>query len=167
MRQLIGQLRLNRWLGSTLAIVVCGCSQAAKVTAPQESTGLHLPSGIAQLVRPTVAIQTLTSEQNNATIQIKGTVVRQAPLLAGGLYQLQDESGTVWVRSAEAAPPEAATVSVVGTVQVAAIAVEGIDISDVYLREISRTSPGGDAPLETLETPDPATDEPAVDTMAE
>lgn len=167
MRQLTRQLRLDRWLSSTLVIVACGCSQAANVTVPQESTGLHLPSGIAQIVRPTVAIQTLTPEQNDETVQIKGTVIKQAPLLAGALYQLQDDSGTVWVLSAESAPPESATISVVGTVQVEAIAVEGIDISDVYLREISRTSTTGDAPPENRDTPDPATDESAADTMAE
>lgn len=167
MRQLTEQLKLNIWLGSTLVLLAGGCSQAATVTAPQESTGLHLPSGIAQIVRPTVAIQTLTSDQDNDTVQVKGTVVGQAPLLAGALYQLQDDSGTIWVLSAESAPPEATTVSVVGTVQMEAIAVEGIDISDVYLRETSRTVTAGEPQSESLDTPEPAIEDSAADNTEE
>ena len=167
MRQLTGRLRLYIWLGSALAIVAGGCSQAANVAVQQESTGLHLPSGIAQIVRPTVAIQDLTPDQNNETVQIKGTVIRGAPLLAGALYEVQDDSGTVWVLSAESSPSASAMVSVVGTVQVEAIAVEGIDISDFYLRETSRTTTAEEPSSEPPESPEMPTDEATTEMPAE
>ncbi|MEM6714132.1 MAG: hypothetical protein AAF622_03585 [Cyanobacteria bacterium P01_C01_bin.147] len=150
--------RLRVWSGGILAIAVCSCSQAANVPTQQKSTGLHLPSGIAQIVRPTIAIQELTAAKNNETVHIKGTVIKQAPLLAGSLYQVQDEDGTVWVLSSESPPAVDVSVNVVGTLQVEAIAVEGIDISDFYLRETSRTVTTGDTTPEAPEPPEPDTD---------
>ena len=130
--------RLTVSIGGIAAITAVNCSSAANLPGSSEPTGVHLPSGIAQIVRPTVAIQSLTVDQPSKAVQIQGTVVQQAPLLTGGLYQVQDESGTIWVLSAEAAPAIASNVSVVGTLTVEAIAVEGIDISDFYLSEMSR-----------------------------
>jgi len=135
--------RLTVSMGGMATMAAIGCSSVANLPG-SESTGGHLPSGLAQMVRPTIAIQSLTADQTRETVHIKGTVAQQAPLLTGGLYQVQDDSGTIWVLSAEAAPAVTATVNVVGTVEVEAIAVEGIDISDVYLRETSRTLTSGD-----------------------
>jgi len=115
-----------------------GCSPPAEVTVKEESAGLPFPSGIAQVMRPTVMIQELSPAQQNDTVEVEGQVIRQAPLLAGALYQLQDEGGTLWVRTSAAPPAESATVRVVGTVQVEPISVEGIDISDFYLQESDR-----------------------------
>ncbi len=146
------------WIGGLTAMVAVGCSSAVTLPGQPESAGVHLPSGIAQIVRPTVTIQSLTADQNSETVHIKGTVAQQAALLTGGLYQVVDDSGTIWVLSAEAAPAVAATVSVVGTLEVEAIAVEGIDISDVYLRETSRTltaaDPAADSPNGVESNPD-------------
>lgn len=150
--------RLTVSMGGMAAMVAVGCSSVANMPGTSESTGVHLPSGIAQIVRPTVAIQSLTADQRSETVHVKGTVVQQAPLLTGGLYQLQDDSGTIWVLSAEAAPTAAATVNVVGTLEVEAIAVEGIDISDVYLRETSRTLTAGDTAADSPDGEDPDAD---------
>ncbi|WP_160299512.1 hypothetical protein [Leptolyngbya iicbica] len=156
--------RLQGWIGGLTAGVAVGCSSAATLPGQPESAGVHLPSGIAQLVRPTVAIQSLTAEQTNETVHIEGTVVQQAPLLTGGLYQVQDDSGTVWVLSNESVPAVAATVNVVGIVEVEAIAVEGIDISDFYLRETSRTLTAPDTPAAATDEAAPNPDEsPALD----
>jgi len=121
-----------------LATLLAGCSQPTEVTVKEESAGLHWPSGIAQVMRPTVTIQELSPEQQNDTVQIEGQVVRQAPLLEGALYQLQDDGGTIWVFTPAAPPAESALVRVVGTVQVEPISVGGIDISDYYLQESDR-----------------------------
>ncbi|MEM1311001.1 MAG: hypothetical protein AAGF98_16160 [Cyanobacteria bacterium P01_H01_bin.153] len=133
-----------------------GCSQPANLTVEQESVGLKLPDSIAQIMRQTIAIQSLSSDRNNETVQIAGTVMRQAPLLSGSLYQVQDESSAIWIVS-EASPPEpATTVRIVGTVQVEPINVEGIDISDFYLREQTRTV----TDAETIDADDTESSEP-------
>ena len=137
MQYLIGPLKM--WMGGFTVLATVSCSPAANLPGQPESAGVHLPSSIAQIVRPTVTIQSLTPDQSSETVHIQGTVVQQAPLLAGGLYQVQDDGGAIWVLSAEEAPPVAAAVNVVGTLEVETIAVEGIDISDFYLRETSRT----------------------------
>lgn len=119
------------------AVLIMGCGEPATVTVEQESVGLQMPS-IAQMMRQTVAIQDLSPAQNNSTVQIEGTVTRQASLLKGSLYQLQDDTGTIWIVSEEPEPEASAVVQVAGTLKVEPITVEGIDISDFYLRETAR-----------------------------
>lgn len=156
------------WLGGAFAVLMVGCSHStAEVTIKEESTGLHLPSGIAQIVRPVVTIQELTPEQNGDTVHVQGTVIGRAPLLSSSLYQVQDESGTVWVLSAEPLPPEAASVQVVGTLQVEPISVDGIDISDFYIRETSRTVADESAKPENADTSEGSTDAPPSQESAE
>lgn len=130
--------RPKKWGGLVLIAGLVGCSHAADVADSKDSTGLHLPSGMAQLGRPTVTIQDLSPQQQNDTLQIEGTVGQQAPLLAGSMYQLQDDSGTIWVLSDDAPPAASSSVRVVGTLQVEPIRVEGIDISDFYVQERDR-----------------------------
>lgn len=150
--------RQTEWVGLMLIAGLVGCSQPAEVAVTEESAGLHLPSRIAQIARPTATIQELSPAQQNATFQIEGQVVRQAPLLAGSMYQLQDDSGTVWVLSEDAPPAAAAAVRVVGTLQVEPIRVEGIDISDFYLQESDRQRLDGNHGSDDADPTDAQTD---------
>ncbi|MEM6836753.1 MAG: hypothetical protein AAF609_07835 [Cyanobacteria bacterium P01_C01_bin.120] len=131
--------------GLASTVLIMGCGQSPNLAVKQEPTGLRLPAGIAQIARQTIAIQSLSAEQSSDTVQIAGTVIRQAPLLNGSLYQVQDDTGTIWVMSEASSPEPSAIVRVVGTVQVEPIRVEGIDISDFYLSEQTRTVTNGEA----------------------
>lgn len=160
--------RLNIGMGCTLAALIVGCSHAnTEVTIKEESAGLHLPSGIAQLVRPVVTIQELTPAQSNDTVHIEGTVTGRAPLLSGSLYQVADDSGSVWVMSAEPAPATAAVVTVVGTLQLEPISIEDIDISDLYIQETSRTVTQEEAAPAEADTATDQTDSSGTDSNVE
>lgn len=152
--------RQTEWVGLMLIAGLVGCSPPGEVAVTEESAGLHMPSRIAQITRPTATIQELSPAQQNATLQIEGQVVGQAPLLEGSMYQLQDDSGTVWVLSDDAPPAASSSVRVVGTLQVEPIRVEGIDISDFYLQESDRQRVDGAAPAADAAAPTAPADTP-------
>ena len=159
--------RLKEWAGLILIAGLVGCSHAAEGPGSEDSTGLHFPSGIAQIGRPTVTIQELSPQQQNDTLQIEGTVEQQAPLLAGSIYQLQDDSGTIWVLSDDAPPAASSSVRVVGTLQVEPIQVEGIDISDFYVQERDRQLLNRAPASEEADPVDAQTDSPPPDGSSE
>lgn len=121
------------------AILLGSCGQPPSMTAESEATGTHVPSAIAQLVRSTQAINTLSAEQVNRTVRIKGQVQQQAPLLDGSLYLITDDTGAIWVQSTDTSPVEGTWVAVEGQLQYEQIMTDGADISEYYLSEQSRS----------------------------
>lgn len=121
-----------------LAVFLLGCSNSQAPTASDKSTGLHLPSVIGQLNAPALTLQELSSERLNKTVQVEGTVLQQAPLLEGSLYQIEDATGQAWILSPQAPPELGTAVQVRGVIQYEQILVEGIDIGEFYLQEKSR-----------------------------
>ncbi|MGF1458230.1 MAG: hypothetical protein ACFBSG_04320 [Leptolyngbyaceae cyanobacterium] len=137
-----------------LVFLLMGCSPSTEVTIQEESAGSHIPSGLAQMIRPTVAIESLSRAQDGDPVEIEGVVVNQAPLLQGSLYQVQDSTGMLWVASDAAPPAIDAIVQIMGRVVVEPIQVEGIDISDYYLRETTRQDLERSGKAPNVQTPD-------------
>jgi RecJ-like exonuclease len=94
---------------------------------------------MSQAAHPQVQLQELPQTAVGETVQVEGTVLQQAPLLAGWLYQLADDTGHIWVRSLEPAPAVGATVQLQGVVEYEAIVLGEMDISEYYLQETART----------------------------
>ncbi|MGD1941312.1 MAG: hypothetical protein ACFB0G_08355 [Leptolyngbyaceae cyanobacterium] len=132
--------QLKKWSGLSLAFLLLGCSQPSETSAPSEAIGVHLPDRVSQLMGSTQPIESLSRDRVDQTLQIEGTVLQAAPLLEDTLYQLTDATGTVWVRSAEAAPAVNDTVRVTGILQYEEIVVSGIDLGEYYLQETTRTA---------------------------
>lgn len=121
------------------AIVLGGCGPTPPTVADQASTGTHVPSAIAQLMRSPQTIDTLSAELINRTVRIKGQVQQHAPLLDGGLYLIADDTGAIWVQSPDTPPPEGTWIAVEGQLQYEQIMTDGADISEYYLSEKSRS----------------------------
>ena len=84
------------------------------------------------------AIAELGKISNQSNITLKGIVVNVAPFLEGGAYQLQDATGTVWVRTDKPLPPKGSSLVVKGELQYEAIFVGKQQLGESYLLELSQ-----------------------------
>ena len=133
----------KRCLSSLLlsGLVLSGCttpeeSFTAASKTEQESTASAAQPPTVRLTRqPIVSIDSLQVDQAGETVAIAGSVAQRSPLLEGWLYQVQDETGRLWVITRTSAPEVGQPAIVEGTVQHEAIVVEGIDRSELYLEE--------------------------------
>jgi hypothetical protein len=112
---------------------------AASEGTPPSDRSARLPvMGLAN--RAAVEIDSLTADQADETVTIAGTVAKRARLLEGWLYQVSDDSGSVWVLNDRSAPEVGETATIEGTVRYEAIVVGEIDAGEVYLQEQSSRS---------------------------
>jgi hypothetical protein len=114
---------------------------AAKTDNPTADGSVRLPT-IRLASRATVSIASLTAERANDTVTVSGTVAQRVPLLEGWLYQVSDDSGSLWVLNDRSAPDVGENATVEGVVRYEAIVIGEIDAGEVYLQEgSSRQSP--------------------------
>jgi RecJ-like exonuclease len=78
----------------------------------------------------------------NERVQLEGTVVDRAPMIDAVVYQLQDETGQIWVLSTEpTVEPIVQTgdrVLVRGIVRFESILLEEQEFGEAYIEEITR-----------------------------
>lgn len=84
------------------------------------------------------AIAELGQISNQSNVTLKGIVVNVAPFLEGGAYQLQDATGTVWVRTEKPLPPKGSSLAVKGELKYEAIFVGTQQLGESYLLELSQ-----------------------------
>lgn len=84
------------------------------------------------------AIAELGKISNQSNVTLKGIVVNVAPFLEGGAYQLQDATGTVWIRTDKPLPPKGSSLAVKGELQYEAIFVGKQQLGESYLLELSQ-----------------------------
>ena len=84
------------------------------------------------------AIAELGQISNQSNVTLKGIVVNVAPFLEGGAYQLQDATGTVWVRTEKPLPHKGSSLAVKGELQYEAIFVGTQQLGESYLLELSQ-----------------------------
>lgn len=97
------------------------------------------------------ACSRLTSVQNvrqhpqrnwfTQTVQLQGTVGDRAPLLQGQVYELQDETGKIWVLSPRANLQTGTPVLIQGRVRYEAIEIEDQNLGEVYIEEQQQFPP--------------------------
>jgi hypothetical protein len=71
-------------------------------------------------------------------VLLEGQVEQYLPLIDQGLYQLADETGAIWVVSADAPPPVGERMKVRASVQYEPILMTGQDVGEHYMQEIAR-----------------------------
>jgi hypothetical protein len=140
--------------GLLLAAGLISCQGVGITSDRLPSLGLPLP--LAQLQGPPVGLDTLPQTPVGQTLAVEGTVTQAAPLGGGGVYQVQDATGTAWIRTEDELPQIGTVVRVQGQLQYQSILVGGRDRGEHYLQEQQRTV------VATAETADP-TDSPTLD----
>jgi len=72
---------------------------------------------------------------NDATVYLRGKVVRQVPLVDWRMYQLQDSTGKIWVLTNKADLRLQDQILIQGKVRYHSIPIEGKDFGEVYVEE--------------------------------
>lgn len=142
-KQVLIQLSQRCLLGLGVALsplVLVGCTVAE--TAPDspsqqiEMPTVRLPS-VRLSNRPPEAITALVAEREEETVAISGAIAQRAALLDGWLYEVRDETGSIWVLTDRSEPEVGEQVIVEGVLHYEPIVVGEIDAGDVYLQEKS------------------------------
>lgn len=132
---------------SLLMVASMGCSSSPtrETAGPSAATPTTSKSSDATLTQPRRTnakpiAHVLTAEPTavvDTTVQIKGRIVQQVPLVDGRLYELQDETGSIWVvaDAASEALVVGNTIQVQGTVAYENIAIAGQEQGELYIQE--------------------------------
>jgi hypothetical protein len=118
-----------------VAIASCGASGDATVGYRLRDRMSHWP-GLAWLdpVTPIAEV----GQSHRATVYLAGTVEGHLPLVSQSLYELVDESGSIWVLGAGSPPPVGSTLTVRATIHYEQILLRGQDIGEYYAEELER-----------------------------
>lgn len=122
-------------------MVLGGCAASedrpvSALKADQPATPAPVQPPPEQLTgQPVVSIDSLKRDQADETVAIAGNITQRVALLEGWLYQVQDETGSVWVVASSSEPEIGQSALIEGTVRYEAIVVESIDAGEVYLEE--------------------------------
>ena len=137
-------LARTRWIavaGGCFSVAIAGsilggCAVAEPETErPAAETPVRLPT-IRLSSRPAVPVNSVTENQLDKTVTVSGEITQKAAMLDGWLYQLQDESGSVWVLG-QTEPDLGDLATVEGAVRYEAIVVGEVDAGEFYLEEES------------------------------
>lgn len=119
----ISALAIYSFLG--VGLVSCGG------LSPYTMNGIDLIAGVN-----VVNIRDLTYKQNKeATVYLRGKVIRQVPLVDWRVYQLQDATGSIWILSKKTNLRPQEQVLIKGKVRHQSIPIAGKDFGEVYLEE--------------------------------
>ncbi|MCT7983166.1 hypothetical protein NG796_07655 [Laspinema sp. A4] len=76
--------------------------------------------------------------QDQDTVYLKGTVENLAPFLESGAYQLQDDTGTIWVMTHSPLPNVGDRLVMKGQVTYQSIPIAGQELGEVYIKELEQ-----------------------------
>ncbi|UZQ54377.1 hypothetical protein OOK60_18200 [Trichothermofontia sichuanensis B231] len=136
--------RLSRLMGAialTGGLLSCGnLAQRIESSSPVDFTASKA-TPISQILSQVHASRSRGISPGEATAtqaQLRGQVVEVAPLLEGGAYRLQDNSGSIWVLTTAPLPQVGDTLHIQGEARYQPIVIAGQDLGEAYLMEIGR-----------------------------
>ncbi len=120
------------WLGLLLpGLTLFGCS---KLPQAANQVTLPLPAlNFGGTITPVKDVQ--QHSQENSPIYLKGRIGQQVPLLGGRVYELQDQTGTVWVLTRENPPAQGDEVLIKGQVRYKSIPLAGKEQGSLYVEQ--------------------------------
>jgi uncharacterized protein YdeI (BOF family) len=118
-------------IGVGLLVTQVGCS-AAKDAGTRLGSGLSVVPSVG-----TISISTLQKTQvQDMTVYLKGKIGKQAPLIQGAVYELQDGTGSIWVRVQGPVPHPGHEVTIKGTVRYQAIDQNGQQQDALFIDQV-------------------------------
>lgn len=139
---------------SLSGLLLGGCASPKSTADSELSTTTSLPSATPKLrltKQATVPISSVAASEGDKKVTISGTVAKRVAILGGWLYQVSDNSGSVWVLTTASNPTVGQVATVEGTIRYEAIAVGEIDAGDVYLKESAYAGAQSDEPEGNVE----------------
>ncbi|GFE68135.1 DNA-binding protein [Chroococcus sp. FPU101] len=118
---------------------------------------------------PVISVKDLTNKKKGAIVYIKGIVKVYAPFLNNsGAYQVQDPTGTIWIRTEGKPPQSGKEVVIKGKLDYQSIPVASLELGDFYVVELeqleltAQTPPAKPPTQATPPTPPTPTAKPTV-----
>ena len=121
------------WLLTLFSIL--GCSAVGETSSPLFE--LNMPQPIARLISRTTPIEAVHTQSapSDHPVYLRGRVQQSIPLLNGWIYQLQDDTGSIWVVTQTAAPIVGEEILIKGFANYEPILVAGEDLGEHYIEE--------------------------------
>lgn len=135
--QLIGWRSL-----AIVAVGLAGCSlqQASPLSNLDMPNSLEIRGQITSVEdiyqQPSVTTAQPPVPTDEQPVYLQGEVVQRVPLLAGWLYQVEDETGLIWVMTPAIAPELGDRVTVKGTVGFESVPIADEELGDYYIQEL-------------------------------
>ncbi|EDX84698.1 OB-fold nucleic acid binding domain protein [Synechococcus sp. PCC 7335] len=121
-----------------LALLLGSCAVAETGPGVPSGSEVPLPSmrlpGLRLPDQP-IAIDSLSAERAEDNVSISGRVTQRVATLDGWIYQIKDDTGSLWVLTRQSDPNVGEIATVSGIVKHEAIVIEAVDASEVYLEE--------------------------------
>ncbi|HHP7245790.1 MAG TPA: hypothetical protein ACFE0H_14010 [Elainellaceae cyanobacterium] len=125
---------MRGWLGGLILLFgIQACSPAML-----SDWGIF-PSDWFRRVRSVESIDTPSAA--GRTVYLQGTVGDRIPLIDAQVYQLHDDSGTIWVLTSDSQLQSGDRVRILGEVRVQDFPELGQDASDIYIHELDQLEP--------------------------
>ncbi|MGI0485648.1 hypothetical protein ACN4EK_09450 [Pantanalinema rosaneae CENA516] len=113
--------------------LLIGCMGCQPIASSSDSA--LLPKFTAN----TVSIRELSRPtQASPTVYLKGTVKNRAPLLDGTVYELTDDTGSIWVLAKTAIPDAGEEVTIKGVLRYQTIQWEQREQNELYIEQQER-----------------------------
>ena len=85
-----------------------------------------------------IAIKDINAKKSEKVVRVEGTVKKIVPLISNGSYELQDNTGSIWVITSSNLPIVGTEITIRGKVQQKDITVEAKNLSEFYLVELQK-----------------------------
>jgi hypothetical protein len=118
-----------------VALMSCGASLEGTDALALRDRVSQVP-GLAWL-DPVTPVATVGQNQGD-TVYLEGEVDQRLPLGGQNLYQLTDDSGSVWVVTPNPPPSAGEPIRIRVTIRYESILVQGQDIGEYYAEELER-----------------------------
>ncbi|BAU11768.1 hypothetical protein LEP3755_22710 [Leptolyngbya sp. NIES-3755] len=112
-----------------LCLSAIGCSASPNLPVASSNIITALQPGERVKIRE-------VGSKRDRVVQVEGKIKGQAPLMGGQrAYEVQDDTGSVWIVTKQAIPATGSSVTVSGTVKLQKIDLAGQDQSTVYIEQ--------------------------------
>ncbi|MGG6267984.1 hypothetical protein ACQ4M3_15670 [Leptolyngbya sp. AN03gr2] len=112
-----------------LCLSAIGCSASPNLPVASTNVITALQPGERVKIRD-------VGSKRDRVVQVEGKIKGQAPLMGGQrAYEVQDDTGSVWIVTSRAIPATGSSVTVSGTVRLQKIDLAGQDQSTVFIEQ--------------------------------
>ena len=127
--------RTLRFSSLFVLVGILGCSAVGETRSPLLE--LKMPRPIARLITQSTPIEEIHTQfpPSENPVYLSGRVQQSIPLLEGWIYQLKDDTGSIWVVTQTSAPTTGEEILIKGLARYEPILVAGEDLGEYYIEE--------------------------------
>ena len=87
---------------------------------------------------PQISVDRIAQKKTGKVVYLRGKVIHLAPFVDNAAYQLEDNTGAVWVVTADSPPQLGEKLTVKGKIEYQSLSFEGKELGDFYLVEMEK-----------------------------